>query len=83
MNEVILIGKVISNVEFNFLKESKHVSICLFELKILDGAIVKIKAYDEIADFCYRRMKLDSEIFINGKIRTCGVIEVKKIKDLS
>ena len=81
MNEVFLIGKVISNVNFNFIINSKHNSIARFNIKSLNGQIINIIAYDSLADFVYSKVNLDNLVFIHGYLSQRGVIvkECKKI----
>ena len=43
MNEVFLIGKVISKIEFDFIIESKSISCATFYIKTLNNQIIKIK----------------------------------------
>ena len=79
MNEVFLIGKVISNVNFNFIINSKHNSIARFNIKSLNGQIINIIAYDSLADFVYSKVNLDNLVFIFGYLNEKGVI-VKELK---
>ena len=46
-------GKIINDIEFNFIINGQNVSIALFEVELLNKSIVKIKAYNELADYCY------------------------------
>ena len=39
----------------------------------------KVKGYNNIADFCYRKLNKNDKIFINGKINSNMEIEVKYI----
>lgn len=56
MNEVFLIGKVISNINFYFMINSKNVSIACFKIETLDGQVVDVKVYDSLADFVYSKI---------------------------
>ena len=85
MNEVFLIGKIVTEIEFKFIINSKHISIVLFEIELLNKSVVRVKAYDEMADFVYSKLKKDHTIFVNGKIETKGRINclyVKSIKNM-
>lgn len=75
MNEVFLIGKIVTEIEFKFIINSKHISIAMFEIELSNKSRVKVKAYDEIADFAYSKLKKDDFIFINGRIETEGIIK--------
>lgn len=82
MNECYIIGKIIGNIRFEFIhqeKENKNNSIVLFSLKTLDKNILKIKGYNEIADFCYSKLQNNDIVFIEGKLETEGIITVKVV----
>ena len=83
MNEVFLIGKVIGKITFKFIINSKNKSIACFNIEInknktRDKQIINLKAYNELADLAYSRLKENDQIFINGKIEE-NVIKVKSI----
>ena len=71
MNEVFLIGKIISNIEFKFIINSKNKAIACFEIETNDKQIVRIQAYNQLADFVYSK-------FINGYIEN-NVVKAKCI----
>ncbi len=79
MNGVFLTGKIISNVEFRFIINSKNISIAMFNIELDDKQIIKVKAYNEIADYCFSKLKNTDRIFINGELSGIYVI-VKDIK---
>ena len=68
MNEVFLIGKVISKIEFDFIIESKSISCATFYIKTLNNQIIKIKAFDGLADFVYSKLSTNKIIFIYGRL---------------
>ena len=78
MNEVFLIGKIISNIEFKFIINSKNKAIACFEIKTVDKQIVKIQAYNQFADFAYSKLNTNDKVFINGYIEA-NVVKVKCI----
>ena len=79
MNEVFLTGKTISNVEFKFIINSKNnISIAMFNIETDDKQVIKIKAYNELADYCYSKLKTNQRVFIYGEISENDVI-VKEI----
>ena len=80
MNIVILCGKLQKKVEFNFIYDSKYVSIARGSLILKDKNVVDIYGYDDIADFLYRNE--DKLIWIEGSIRENGV-ELKSILNIS
>ena len=66
MNIVFVEGKIISDIEFNFIINSTNISIAMFELELLNKSIVKIKAYNELADYCYSKINKNDIVFIEG-----------------
>lgn len=78
MNEVFLIRKIISDIEFKFIINSKNKAIACFEIETADKQIVKVQAYNEIADFAYSKLNTNDKVFINGYIEA-NVVKVKCI----
>ena len=78
MNEVFLIGKVISDIEFKFIINSKNKAIACFEIKTADKQIVRIQAYNQLADFAYSKLNTNDKVFINGYIEA-NVVKAKCI----
>lgn len=37
----------------------RHISICYFNILLNNKTIIKAKAYDNMADLCYRKLKID------------------------
>lgn len=79
MNLCFFIGKIISNVEFKFIINNKENSIVTFKIQLIDNNIVKVKGYNEIADYCYKNFVTNDEISIYGELRTNGEIEIIEI----
>lgn len=69
MNEVFLIGKVIGDVKFDFIINSKKISITNFIIETLDEQKIYIRCYDKLADFSYRRLSNVDVIFIYGQLK--------------
>ena len=82
MNEVFIIGKVI-NIKFEFIYGSKNISICFIEEIIEKENIINMYGYDEFADYMIQELNKNDNIFINGKLRSNGKIEVNYIYKLS
>ena len=78
MNEVFLIGKIISDIEFKFIINSKNKAIACFEIETNDKQIVRIQAYNQLADFVYSKLNKNNQVFINGYIET-NVVKAKCI----
>ncbi len=66
MNEVFLTGKIISNVEFKFIINYKNISIAMFNIETDDKQVIKTKAYNEVADYCYSKLETNQRVFIYG-----------------
>ena len=77
MNKVFLIGKIITEIEFKFIINSKNISIASFKIETLDKQIIQIKAYNEIADYVYRKFNKNDIITIEGKLEENCVTMVK------
>ena len=78
MNEVFIIGKVI-NTQFEFTYSSKNISICFIEVIIEKEYIVNMYGYNELADYMIQELNKDDIIFINGKLRDDGKIDIRNI----
>lgn len=83
MNIVFIVGKIISNIEFNFIINSNNISIATFEIELLNKSVVQIKAYNELADYCYRKLKNKDIIFIEGYLNSNMEIIIKIIKKIA
>ena len=70
MNECFVLGKIISLVDFKFIINGKNIAIAQFKVKLRNNSIIKVKAYNEIADYCYRELKINRSVFIYGYINT-------------
>ena len=78
MNEVFLIGKVIGKITFKFIINSKNKAIACFEIETNDKQIVRVQAYNKLADFAYSKLNSNDKVFINGYIET-NVVKAKCI----
>ena len=68
MNICFFIGKIVSKVNFKFIVEGKNTSIAMFEIQLENNSIIKIKGYDEIADFCLKFLKEKDTVLIQGRL---------------
>ena len=78
MTEVFLIVKMIRDIEFKFIINSKNKAIACFEIKTVDKQIVRIQAYNQLADFAYSQLNKNDKVLINGYIEA-NVVKVKCI----
>ena len=76
MDGVFLIGKIISDIEFKFIINLKNKAIACFEIKTADKQIVRVQAYNQLADFVYSKLNTNDKVFINGYIED-NVVKVK------
>ena len=89
MNIVFIMGKVVSNVKYNFIYDKykinncnekyKHTSIAKVKIETLNNSIVNIYGYDNIADDMYRNLKSNRYVMVMGKIDSNMEINVEKI----
>ena len=75
MNEVFIIGKITTKIEFDFILNSKYVSLSRFRVAtICDEQEINITAYDEMADYVYANIKKGNFVMINGYLKNDGVV---------
>ena len=75
MNLCILRGKIISEIEFKFIINGKNKSIAYFDMLLSNKSIVKIKTYNDTADYIYRKLEIGQILVVEGKIRDDGIVE--------
>ena len=66
-----------------FILYSKNISIVSFELKTIDENIIKIKAYNEMADKCYSQLTKGNIVCIQGQIDSKMEIIISEINILN
>lgn len=80
MNITFFTGKIISKIEFQFImknnRKTKHVCICYFTLKLENNTIVKIKAFNNLADICYRSLRQGDFIAVYGTMNSYFEIDL-------
>ena len=79
MNICIVIGDIIENINFKFVLNGKKDSIASFKIKLLNNSVINVITYNEIADYCYRKLKENERILVEGKLNSKLEIEVEKI----
>ena len=71
MNICFLIGEIISNIDFKFVMNDKNnISISIFKLKVNDGSTITLKAYNELADLCYRNLSINNYIVLQWRLNS-------------
>lgn len=82
MNICFLIGKIISEIKFDFVISNRKINkISRTELyiKLKNNSIIKIVAYNELADKCFKELEKGKIIIIQGRINTLGEVEPENI----
>ena len=82
MNTCFLIGKIVSDIKFDFMIYSKYTSIVQFYIKDKRKNIIKIVGYDKIADYCYKNLKKNNIVFIEGRMEKVKDEMVIKINEI-
>lgn len=82
MNLCFVIGKIINDIDFKFILSGKHKSIVLLKLKLINGSIIEARAYDEVADCCYRLLKKNEIVLIEGRLDTKMYIVLKRVEKI-
>ena len=79
MNNCFISGKIITEVEFKFAIKNKFYSIAEFKIKLDNKSIIKIKAYNKNAEYCYQKLEKEMYIKKKKKIGNKGDIELLEI----
>ena len=80
MNLCFLIGKIISNIEFDFILNSRDFSIAKFVLEVDRNCTIVAKIYDEEADWCYQKLVKGDIVAIQGKLDSSMEVIVENIE---
>lgn len=70
MNLCFFIGKVVSEIKFDFILNSKDSSIARFSIELENKSVVVVKGYNEIADYCYKNLITGSIVVIQGSLNS-------------
>ncbi len=82
MNIVYIQGKIINDIEFKFIIRNKNTSVSIFKIQLMNNSIVTIKAYNELADYCYSKLNKEDIILIEGELNSKLEIISKAIEKL-
>ena len=82
MNICFFIGKICSQIDLKFILKSKDISIAIFDIELLNGSIVKVKAYNEIADYCYSNLNKGNIVYIKGRINSKIEVTIEKVCEI-
>ena len=90
MNIVIIYGEIMSNIDFRFIydrfkrnntnKETySHTSIAKCKMRLINGSIVNVYGYDNVADYMYRNWKEGINCCITGRLDSDESVEIKEV----
>ena len=80
MNEVFLIGRIVSDIDFKFIISDKKKAVAKFKIETIDETILEVEAFDENADYVLSHTL--GTIFINGKLKEKMKIVAEEIIEL-
>ena len=80
MNLVFIQGKIISEIDFKFIINSNNKSIAIFKIELFNKSIVTAKAYNNLADYCYSKLKVGNLVLIKGFLNNKNEIIIKIIE---
>ena len=81
MNKCFFIGKIISDIDFKFIVDSKkYYSISIFKIELNNKSIITVKGYNEVADICYKSLTKNDFIALYGKLDSKMEIALQNIK---
>ena len=78
MNEVFTIVKII-NFEYRFLLNNKNNATCKVDAILENGSIIKLIAYDNLADRLLRKLKINELYLFQGVLNSNMEIIVSKV----
>ena len=83
MNICFVIGKIISEIKFDFIIEnntiSKDIVTTRFEILLENGSIIKVKSYGKIAEECFQKYVKSDIVSIYGMLNSNGELEIQEI----
>ena len=83
MNICFFSGLIDNKPDFKFIvsknlnfKDSLHISVTKFDLMIDEDTRIFIKAYDELAEYCFQNLSRGDFIFVSGRINDLNEVEI-------
>ena len=71
MNICFLMGKIVSDINFKFIiHDRENNSIVKFEVELNNKSKIIVIGYNELADFCYSRLKKNDNIALQGYLNS-------------
>ena len=81
MNICFFMGKIVSEIDFQFIiNDRQNISIAIFEVELNNKSKITVIGYNEIADFCYSRLKKNDNIAFQGYISSEIKVILEDIK---
>lgn len=81
MNICFFMGKIVSDINFKFIiHDRKNNSIVKFEVELNNKSKIIVIGYNEMADFCYRKLKKYDNIAFQGYLDREIKVILEKIK---
>ena len=80
MNLVFIQGKIISEIDFKFIINSNNKSIAIFKIELFNKSIVTAKAYNNLDEYYYSKLKVDNLVLIQGFLKSKKEIIIKIIE---
>ena len=80
MNLCFIIGKVVSDIQFEFIINNKNISVAIFELELSNKTVTKVKGYNEIADICFQNLIKGEIVTVYGSLNNEMEIIINEIE---
>ncbi len=81
MNICFLMGKIVSDINFKFIiHDRENNSIVKFEVELNNKSKIIVIGYNELADFCYSRLKKNDNIALQGYLSSGINVILENIK---
>ncbi len=82
MNICVVMGKIIEEVNFEFIYNEKYISIANCKIQLMDKSQIEIFGLDEKADYMYKAVNMNDIILVSGSIvneRKTNKIRIEEI----
>ena len=83
MNICFIIGKIISEIKFDFIIENntinKDIVTTRFKILLENGSVIKVKSYGKIAEECFQKYVKSDIVSIYGILNSNGELEIQEI----
>lgn len=82
MNICFVKGKIVNEVQFEFMLEKNKNAIIIFYIQLENDTLVRVIGYNEIADKCYQNLKKGDIVWIEGSLENKNELQIiiKKVK---